>query len=76
LPVMNDDINAVRSVILDQLGNGNVVVVGHSYGTIVATAAVARLGRDERKANGNSTHVQHILFISGILVPRTPRCWH
>jgi hypothetical protein len=57
-------------VILDQLENGNVVVVGHSYGTIVATAAVARLGRDERKANGNSTNVQHIVFLSGILVPR------
>ena len=70
LPVMNDDINAVRLVILDQLEKGNdIVVVCHSYGTIVASAAVARLGRDHRKANGSSSHVQGIVFICGLLVP-------
>ena len=70
LPVVNDDINAVRSVVLDQLeSDRNAVLVCHSYGSIVGSAAVASLSRDERRANGTPTYVQHIVFLAGFLVP-------
>lgn len=67
---MNDDIDAARKAVLSQLESGSsVVVVGHSYGTIVAAAAVKGLSQDERQAKGQSTCVQHVVFLCGFLVP-------
>ncbi|TKA71137.1 hypothetical protein B0A55_08215 [Friedmanniomyces simplex] len=65
-----DDTAAVREAVLDELSQGNnVVVVAHSYGGCPANNALKGLDRKSRTAAGHDTAVNAIVFICAIPLP-------
>lgn len=66
---MQDDIDAVRFTILTQLETNNVLLVTHSYSSIVGSAALTDLSTSARNAAGHKTSVIALIIISGFLCP-------
>ncbi|THX25512.1 hypothetical protein D6D10_09895 [Aureobasidium pullulans] len=55
---IEDDAAAIRAAVMSQLDTGNdVVVVTHSYSSILGTAALTRLSLKARKIAGNTNRV-------------------
>jgi len=66
----NDDVSTARQVITEVLDAGSdVVVVVHSYGTLVGTAALKDLSPDTRKAAGHTNGVKALVIIAGFVLP-------
>ncbi|KAK4560636.1 hypothetical protein LTR86_005214 [Recurvomyces mirabilis] len=66
----NDDVSAARLVVTRVLESGeDVVVVVHSYGTLVGTAALRDLSPNARKAAGHANGVRSLVIIAGFVLP-------
>ncbi|KAI1780238.1 Alpha/beta hydrolase fold-1 [Hypoxylon cercidicola] len=63
-----------REFLLPYVDQGRtVVVIGHSYGGIVATQAVAGLTLEERSAQGLAGGVTSLIYISALIEPANSR---
>ncbi|KAK4500866.1 hypothetical protein PRZ48_009058 [Zasmidium cellare] len=68
-PNMQDDISAVRTTLLTQLETSNVLLITHSWGSIVGAAALTALSTTARTAANHTTSVVALILISGFIVP-------
>ncbi|KAF2167531.1 hypothetical protein M409DRAFT_22338 [Zasmidium cellare ATCC 36951] len=66
---MQDDVDAVRAAILEQLETNNVLLVTHSYSSIVGSAALTDLSPPARSAASLATSVVSLIIISGFICP-------
>jgi hypothetical protein len=67
-----DDVRAVQNAILEELSQNpevDVVVLSHSSGTVVASAAVESLDKATRVREGHRNGVAAFLIMTGIIVP-------
>jgi pimeloyl-ACP methyl ester carboxylesterase len=68
-PNFNQDVAEIRKVVLDLIDEGKeVVVVMHSFGSVVGSEALRDLGKGDREAAGKTGAVIKCVFI-GILLP-------
>ncbi|XXG94905.1 hypothetical protein Hte_001164 [Hypoxylon texense] len=69
-----DAASQIREFLLPYVEQGrNVVVVGHSYGGLVATQAVVGLTLEERSAHGLAGGVTSLVYISALTKPENSR---
>ncbi|KAI1760701.1 hypothetical protein GGR53DRAFT_65818 [Hypoxylon sp. FL1150] len=69
-----DAVSQVREFLIPYLKQGRkAVVIGHSYGGLVAHQAVAGLTLEERSAQGLTGGVTSIVFISALTKPENSR---
>ncbi|THX06113.1 hypothetical protein D6D13_06753 [Aureobasidium pullulans] len=67
---IEDDVEAIRAAVTNQLDTGNdVVVVTHSYSSIPGTAALTGLSLKARKTAGETNEVVGVVIISGFIIP-------
>lgn len=67
---MSDDTEAIRNTVIQELDQGNnVVVVAHSYGGTPTNNSLKGLDKESRTAAGASTAVIAIAFIAAICLP-------
>lgn len=66
---LQDDSDAVRSAILRELKNADVLVVAHSYGGLPASDATRGLSKTARSASGHATSVVGIAYICAAVLP-------
>jgi pimeloyl-ACP methyl ester carboxylesterase len=68
-PNFDQDVAAIRKVVLDLIDEEkDVVVVMHSFGSVIGSEALRDLGKEDREAAGKSGGVIRCVFI-GILLP-------
>jgi pimeloyl-ACP methyl ester carboxylesterase len=68
-PNFDQDVVEIRKVVLDLIHEGKeVVVVMHSFGSVIGSEALRDLGKGDREAAGKSGGVIQCVFI-GILLP-------
>jgi len=67
---MDEEVEAVRKPIVNELEAGNdVVVVTHSMGTIVGCAALSGLDTKSRSASGKTSSVKEVVCLAGVFLP-------
>jgi pimeloyl-ACP methyl ester carboxylesterase len=69
LNTFEDDCEAVRSAVLQELETADVLVAAHSYGGAVATSALQGLSLAARSASGHATSVIGIAYICAAVLP-------
>jgi pimeloyl-ACP methyl ester carboxylesterase len=69
LSTFEDDCEAVRSAVLQELETANVLVAAHSYGGAVASSALQNLSSTFRSAAGHATSVIGIAYICAAVLP-------
>jgi pimeloyl-ACP methyl ester carboxylesterase len=68
-PNFNQDVAVIRKVVLDLIDEKKeVVVVMHSFGSVIGSEALRDLGKGDREATGKTGGVIRCVFI-GILLP-------
>ncbi|KAI1615576.1 Alpha/beta hydrolase fold-1 [Exophiala viscosa] len=75
---LSEDINAVRTAIqteLDTEPTTDVVLLGHSYGSLPASSAIENLDKQTRLKSGYSNGIVAFLVISGPLMPTGTSAW-
>lgn len=71
----SNDAAAIRLVLSEILSEGKeVVIIGHSYASMPASAAAKGQSVSERKAGGHSGGVIGLIFIAAFLVPEGISC--
>ncbi|EME85213.1 uncharacterized protein MYCFIDRAFT_135495, partial [Pseudocercospora fijiensis CIRAD86] len=70
LPNIDADVQEIRKNIEKAADAGqNVVVVGHSYGSIPASEAIQDLDIKSRRAAGKPGGVTHLFFLAAFIIP-------
>lgn len=64
-----DDCDAIRSAVLNELEVADVLVVAHSYGGAPASSALQGLSPAARSASGHTTSVVGIAYICAAVLP-------
>ena len=66
----DDDVQAVRTVILENAERGeDVLVLSHSYGSLPKMTAVKGLDKKTREAEGKKGGVVHLVFCASFALP-------
>jgi hypothetical protein len=72
-PAVNDlqpDIDALRSAVLKEADAGNdVMVIGHSWSSIIVCGGLEGLSKEERKKQGMEGGVVKLAFLTGFVPP-------
>ncbi|CZR50917.1 uncharacterized protein PAC_00791 [Phialocephala subalpina] len=67
---LDEDIAAIRGVVLQELDAGHDVVINaHSWGGVPTTTALEGLTKPERLASGKSTGVTKLTFVAAFVIP-------
>ena len=67
---LQPDINALRSAVLKEADAGNdVMVIGHSWGSIIVCGGLEGLSKEERKKQGMEGGVVKLAFLTGFVPP-------
>lgn len=68
---LGDDTSLLRQILTDFADQGKrIVLVGHSYGGIVISAAATGMGLEERSRFGKPGGVVFLVFMAAIVAPR------
>jgi pimeloyl-ACP methyl ester carboxylesterase len=68
---LDEDIATVRSTVIQELDNGNDVIINaHSWGGIPTTTALDGLSKEKRASEGKTTGVLKLTFVSAFILPK------
>jgi hypothetical protein len=67
---IDEDIAAIRTVVLEELEAGkDVVINAHSWAGIPVSSGLYGLGKDERQRDGSTGAVTKLTFVSSFVIP-------
>nr|OQO29168.1 hypothetical protein B0A51_03872 [Rachicladosporium sp. CCFEE 5018] len=66
---LDDDIAAIRKVVLAALEHGDVAILAHSFGGMSSMSSFGNLTPGPRKAAGFSTAVTHAILVASFFAP-------
>jgi pimeloyl-ACP methyl ester carboxylesterase len=69
LSTFEDDCEAVRAAVLDELDTADVLVVAHSFGGAVTNSALQNLSSAARSASGHVTSALGIAYLCAAVLP-------